>query len=159
MNLKIFGKTKIVFRVEGKPPQKSEWAGKDAQLVINLRKAALKARIKEGLSDCIKTPIKLKLEVYALNPDKMDYRQKGDDDEEKYSGDLDSMIAGVCDYLSRSKEEPGRNNFVPSPLFDNEREVYPDIKILIEDDSLIKIINAEKIISEKPYYVVTVEPI
>jgi hypothetical protein len=154
---KIFGKSKIMFKVEGKPPQKSEWGGKNAQLVIDLRKAALKARTDAGLSDCIKTPVKLKLEVHALNPDKMDYKQKGDDDEEKYSGDLDSMIAGVCDYLSRSKEEPGRNNFVPSSLFDNEPEIYPNIKILIEDDSLIKIINAEKIISKKPYYVVTIE--
>ena len=154
---KIFGKHKIVFQVDGKPPQKSEWGGKNAPLVIDLRKAALKARMDAGLSDCIKTPVKLTLEVYATNPDKMDYRQKGDDDEEKYSGDLDSMIAGVCDYLSRSKEEPGRNNFVPNSLFDDAREVYPNIKILIEDDSLIQIINAKKIISDEPYYVVTIE--
>lgn len=159
MNFKIFGKNKIVFKVKDKPPQKSEWGGKNAQLVINLRKAALKARIDAGLSDCIKTPIKLKLEIHTLNPYKMDYRQKGDNDEEKYGGDLDSLIAGVCDYLSRSKEEPGRNNFVPSPLFDDTPEVYPNIKILIEDDSLIKIITAEKILSKKPYYVVTIEPI
>lgn len=153
----FFGKSKIVFKVDGKPPQKSEWGGKNAQLVIDLRKAALKARIKAGLSECIKTPVKLKLEVHAPNTDKMDYRQKGDNDEEKYHGDLDSLIAGVCDYLSRSKEEPGRNNFVPNPLFDNELEIYPDIPILIEDDSLIKIINAKKIFSEKPHYVVTIE--
>ena len=154
---KIFGKKPIQFTVKGKPPQKSEWGEKNASLVIDLRKAALKARIDAGFSDCIKTPVKLTLEVYATNPDKMDYRQKGDDDEEKYSGDLDSMIAGVCDYLSRSKEEPGRNNFVPSTLFDEAREVYPTIKILIEDDSLIQIINAKKMVSEKPYYVVTLE--
>lgn len=157
MTFKIFGKNKIVFRVEGKPPQKSEWGGKNAQLIIDLRKKALKARIDKGFSDYIKTPVKLTLEVYAINPDKMDYRQKGDNDEEKYSGDLDSMIAGVCDYLSRSKEEPGKNNFKPSSLFDDEPEIYPDKKILIDDDSLIQIINAKKMVSEKSYYVVTIE--
>jgi Holliday junction resolvase RusA-like endonuclease len=154
---KIFGKTKIVFKVNGKPPQKSEWGGKDAPLIIELRKAALKARTKRGLSKCIVTPVKLKLDVYAPNIDDRDYKQTGDDDEKRYIGDLDSLIAGVCDYLSRAPEDPGKNKFVPSPLFDNEPEIAPTIPLIIKDDSQIKTISAKKIISKKTYYVVEVE--
>ena len=155
--MNFFGKTKIVFRVEGKPPQKSEWGGKDAPLVIELRKAALKARTKRGLGKCIVTPVKLNLEVYAPNIDDRDYKQTGDNDEKRYIGDLDSLIAGVCDYLSRTPEDPGKNNFVPSPLFDNEPEIGPTIPLIIKDDSQIKIISAIKMISKKTYYVVEVE--
>ena len=155
---KFFGKSKIVFKVDGKPPQKSAW-GDDAPLVIDLRNAALKARTKIGLDKCITTPVKLKLDVYAPNIDNRDYRQTEDDDEQRYIGDLDSLIAGVCDYLSRSPEEPGRNNFVPSLLFNSYPEIAPTIPLIIKDDSLIKIINAKKIISKKTYYVVEIESI
>ena len=65
---KIFGKTKIVFKVSDKPPQKSGWAGNDAPLVIKLRKNALAARNKLGI-DCISVPVKLKFTVYAPNID------------------------------------------------------------------------------------------
>lgn len=153
----IFSKTKIVFKVDGKPPQKSEWGGKNAPLVIELRKAALKSRTRSGLGKCIVTPVKLKLDVYAPNIDDRDYKQIGDNDEKRYIGDLDSLIAGVCDYLSRVPEEPGKNNFEPSPLFDNEPEIDPTIPLIIKDDSQIKTISAKKIISKKTYYVVEVE--
>ena len=145
-----------MFKVDGKPPQKSEWGGKNAPLVIELRKAALKARTKKGLGKCIVTPVTLKLDVYAPNIDDGDYKQTGDNDEKRYIGDLDSLIAGVCDYLSHARD-PGKNSFVPSPLFENEPEIAPTIPLIIKDDSQIKTISAKKILSKKTYYVVEVE--
>lgn len=153
----IFGKNKIVFRVDGKPPQKSEWGGDNANLVIKLRKTALEARQKTGRSKCIVSPVKLTLVVYAPNIDDRNYKQKGDDDEKKFVGDLDSLIAGVCDYLSCAPEEPGRNNFKPSVLFDTEPDVGPTIPLIIQDDSQVKIIHAEKIVSDELSYVVKIE--
>ena len=154
---KFFGNKNIVFKVYGKPPQKSEWGGKNASLVIALRKAALKARRKAGLHKCITSNVKLKLSVHAPNLDDRDYVQLGDDDEKRYIGDLDSLVAGVCDYLSSTQEEPGKNDFQPSSLFDQEPEIYPTIPLIIKDDSQIKIINAEKIISDTLFYVVEIE--
>jgi Holliday junction resolvase RusA-like endonuclease len=113
-------------------------------------------RTKKGQGKCIVTPVKLNLDVYAPNIDDRDYKQTGDNDEKRYIGDLDSLIAGVCDYLSRAPD-PGKNNFVPSPLFDNDPEIAPTIPLIIKDDSQIKTISAKKIISKKTYYVVEVE--
>ena len=148
---------KIEFKVQGKPPQKSEWGGDNASLVIKLRKAALKAREKTGRDKCITSPVKLNLTVYAPNIDDRYYKQTGDDDEKRFIGDLDSLIAGVCDYLSRAPEEPGRNNFNPSMLFDADPDVGPTVSLIIQDDSQIKIISAKKIISEKLFYIVEIE--
>lgn len=153
----LFGNPKITFTVDGKPPQKSEWGGDNASLVIKLRKAALKARKESGHEKCIESPVKLNLIVYAPNFDDRDYIQSGNDDEKRYVGDLDSLVAGVCDYLSKAPEKPGRNNFFPSVLFDQEHEIGPTISLIIEDDSQIKMIHAEKIISDKLFYVVEIE--
>lgn len=153
----LFGNSKITFKVDGKPPQKSEWGGDNASLVIKLRKAALKARKESGCEKCIVSPVKLNLIVRAPNLDDRNYIQSGNDDEKRYVGDLDSLVAGVCDYLSKAPEKPGRNNFFPSDLFDQEPEINPTIPILIEDDSQIKIIHAKKIISDKLFYVVEIE--
>jgi len=153
----FFGNKNIVFKVNGKPPQKSKWSGKNADLVIALRKAALESRKRAGLDKCITSNVKLKLSVHAPNFDNRDYVQSGDFDDERYVGDLDSLVAGVCDYLSKAPEEPGRNNFFPSPLFDQEPDIGPTISLIIEDDSQIKIISAEKIISDELFYVVEIE--
>jgi len=153
----LFGNSKIIFKVDGKPPQKSEWGGDNASSVIKLRKAALKARGDVGRDRCITSPVKLNLIVYAPNIDDRNYKQTGDDDEKRFIGDLDSLIAGVCDYLSRAPEEPGRNKFKPSILFDTELDVGPTIPLIIQDDSQIKVINAEKIISDELSYVVEIE--
>lgn len=158
MNFKnLFSNKKIVFKVDGKPPQKSEWGGENARLIIKLRKAALEARQKAGQNKCITSPVKLSLIVYAPNIDNRNYKQKGDYDEKRFVGDLDSLIAGVCDYLSRAPEEPGRNNFKPSELFDSEPDVGSTIPLIIQDDSQIKIIHAEKIVSGELSYVVEIE--
>jgi hypothetical protein len=140
----IFRKTKIVFTVDDKPPKKSKWGGKNANLVIKLRKAALEARKKVGLNKCISESVSLKLTVYAPNIDDRNYKQSGDEDLKKYIGDLDSLVAGVCDYLSSVRTEPGENKFKPSPLFEDEPDINPKFAILIDDDSHIKIISAEK---------------
>lgn len=153
----LFGNSKIIFKVDGKPPQKSEWGGDNANLVIKLRKAALKARKKSGRDKYITSPVKLNLIVHAPNIDDRDYIQKGDYDEKRFIGDLDSLIAGVCDYLSRAPEKPGRNNFEPSVLFETEPDVGPTVTLIIEDDSQIKIISAEKIVSDDLFYVVEIE--
>ena len=154
---KFFNPKKITFRVPGKPPHKSEWGGDNASLVIKLRKAALDARNKAGYDKCVTSPVKLKMTVYAPNIDDRYYKQSGNDDDKRYIGDLDSLIAGTCDYLSRAPEEPGRNNFYPSSLFDKEPDIGPTIPLIIKDDSQIKIISAEKIFSKNPSYVVEIE--
>ncbi len=153
----LFGNSKIVFTVDGKPPQKSKWGGDNASLIIKLRKAALKARGKAGRDKCITSPVKLDLTVYAPNIDDRNYKQTGDDDEKRYIGDLDSLIAGVCDHISHAREEPGRNNFNPSKLFDQEPDIDPTIPLIIQDDSQVEGISAKKIFSDKLSYVVEIE--
>lgn len=149
---------KIIFKVDGKPPPKSQWSGTHANLVIKLRRAALEARTK-AQEDVFDFPVKLKLQVYASNLNDRYYRQLGDEDKKRYVGDLDSLIAGICDYLSPAPVKPGQNKFSPSPLFEKFPEIGPTIPIIIRDDSQIQSIVAEKIFSEKPYYVVEIEPI
>lgn len=150
-------KKRITFNVLGKPPQKSRWKNKNnAALIINLRKKALESRKAAGFSKSIRLPVKLKLTVYAPNIDKTTYVQKGDDDEERYIGDLDSLVAGVCDYLQPGPKS-GENNFQPHPLFDSNQEVWPTIPIILENDSQIISISAKKKTSKKLYYKVELE--
>jgi len=157
MNIKkIFSKKSITFTVTGKPPQKSQWGTKDAELVIKLREAALKARNNAGINQCITTPIKLSITIYAPNIDDINYSQDIVDDPKLYIGDLDSLVAGICDYLHKGPKK--ENKFIPSPLFDNKPEIGPDIPLIIDDDSKIISIMAEKKVSEKQiYYTVKIE--
>ncbi len=157
---RFFDKVKITFEVDGKPPQKSGWAGNDAPLIIKLRKTALAARNKLGI-DCISVPVKLKLTVYAPNIDDKDDTQfrTTKKESDKYVGDLDSLIAGICDYLSRVPTDPGENNFQPSLLFNDHPEIDPTIPLIIKDDSLIKNVMADKKESKhnEIYYVMEIE--
>lgn len=148
-------KKQIKFDVKGKPPQKSQWGEeKAAPSIINLRDAALKARTKAGINKCFASPVKMKLTVYAPNIDNPDYVQTGDDDEKRYVGDLDSLIAGVCDYLRAGP--PIANNFKPSALFNEKPEIGPDVALIIKDDSQIVSIRAKKKHSSKLHYVVQI---
>ena len=150
-------KKSIKFDVNGKPPQKSEWSeNKTAIQIINLRETALKARTKAGMNKCFTSPVKMKLTVYAPNIDKQEYKQKGDDDENRYVGDLDNLVAGICDCLGASKTKPGENNFAPSKLFDDKPEIRPEIPIIIQDDSQIVSIRAKKKQSSKLHYIVQI---
>ena len=49
----MFGHSKkITFKVDGKPPQKSQWRNENAHLIIKLRQAALDARKKAKITKC-----------------------------------------------------------------------------------------------------------
>lgn len=152
MTLKnIFGRKPILFTVQGKPPQKSQWGTKDAELIIKLREAALKARIDSGYKTHLKTNIKLNVTIYAPNVDDREYVQVTPDDPKLYIGDLDSLVAGICEYLHKGPKK-GENKFQPSPLFDDKPEIRPEIPIIIDDDSRITKIMAKKVTKNQTYY-------
>jgi len=150
---------RLSFTVHDKPPRKSQWGGgqTNASLIIKLRKAALESRRRANLASCLTTKIRLRLTVFAPNIDDRDYRQTDDNDPKRYVGDLDSLIAGVCDYISRCTPSPGENSFEPSPLFNSEPDISPTIPILINDDSQIQSVAAQKITSESMSYTVEIE--
>ena len=148
----LFCNPKIIFKVDGKPPQKSEWGGKNADLVIKLREAALQARNKSGFDQCFTTPIKLSITIHVP-----DYSQLIIDDPKLHVGDLDSLVAGVCDYLHKGPKK-GENKFELSSLFDSKPEIGPDIPLIIDDDSKITNIIAEKKVTKgKTFYEVEIE--
>lgn len=147
-------KTKISFDVDDKPPRKSQW-GKDAKLIIKLRESALKARNDEGIDKYFSGRVKLNLIIYSPNIANITYQQTGNDDPEKFVGDLDSFVAGVCDYLHKGPKK-GENNFEPSPLFDDKPEIGPDAPLIIYDDSQIVEINAKKEEGDSTHYHVEV---
>ncbi len=136
------GKTKISFDVYDKPPKKSQWGKDNAKLIIKLREAALKARNDKGIKKYYTGHVKLNLIVYAPNITNLNYIQKDDDDPEKYIGDLDSLVAGVCDYIQKGPKE--ENLFTAHPSFKNKPEIAPDKALIIYDDSQIVEINAKK---------------
>jgi len=152
MNLR---KTKICFDVNDKPPRKSQWGKDDAKLIIKLREAALKARNDLNISKCFSGRVKLNLIIYSPNVTDLNYVQSGNDDPEKFVGDLDSFVAGVCDYLHKGPKT-GENNFEPSPLFEDKPEIGPDVSLIICDDSQIVEINAKKEVRETTSYHVEV---
>jgi len=147
-------KKRIVFDVEGKPPKKSNWGTDDADLVIKFREEALKARTKEGLSDYFHDSIKLNLIVYAPNIIDMNYKQTGDDDPKKFVGDLDSLVAGVCEYLQPAPTNP---DLKINPILQEKKEIGPDVALIIKNDSQIVEINAKKILDNRLHYHVEIE--
>jgi len=147
-------KKQISFDVEGKPPKKSQWGTSDAILVIKLREAALKSRNDAYLFPCYHGPIKLNLTVYAPNITYMKYKQYGDDDPNKFIGDLDSLVSGVCEYLQPA---PKDITFEPSPLFNGKNEIGPDIPLIIKNDSQIVEVCAKKMHDDFLHYHVEIE--
>ena len=152
---KVKMKKTIVFDVKGKPPKKSQWGTDDANLVIKLREEALKARNDAEIFGCYHGHIKLSLVVYAKNITHMQYRQIGDDDPKKFIGDLDSLVAGVCEYLQRAI--PQDDTFTPSSLFEAKPEIGPEVPLIIKNDSQIVEINAKKMFDENLHYRVEIE--
>ncbi len=146
---------KTSFNVTGKPPKKSQWGTDDADLVVKLREAALIARKNDGFPEGYEGNVKLNLIIYAPNIVDVDYQQTGDDDPKKFIGDLDSLVAGVCEYLHKGPKK-GENNFEPSPLFDNKPEIGPEVPLIIDDDSQIVEIDAKKELDETTHYHVEV---
>jgi len=134
---------KINFNVNDKPPRKSQWGKDDAKLIIKLREAALKARNDEGINSYYAGHVKLNLIIFAPNITNLNYKPTGDNDPEKFVGDLDSFVAGICDYLHKGPID-GENDFKVHPLFHDKPEIAPDIPLIIFDDSQIIEINAKK---------------
>ncbi len=148
-------KSKIRFDVDDKPPKKSQWGKDDAKLIIKLREAALKARNDAGIEKPHTGHVKLNLTIYAPNIANLNYRQTGNEDPEKFVGDLDSFVAGVCDYLHKGPID-GENNFKTHPLFYDKHEIRPDVPLIINDDSQIIEINAKKESDDTIHYRVEV---
>ena len=146
---------KISFDVYEKPPKKSNWGTDDAKLVVKFRESALIARENAGIHECYDGPVKLNLIVYAPNIADKNYKQTGDDDPKKFIGDLDSLVAGVCEYLHKGPKK-GENYFQPSPLFDDKPEIGPEVALIINDDSKIVEINAKKEPDDTTHYHVEV---
>jgi hypothetical protein len=123
-------------------------------LIIKFREEALKARTKAELLECFHEPVKLNLIVYAPNTTDMKYKQTDDNDPIKYVGDLDSLVAGVCEYLQPAPTNPDTKI---NPIFNEKREIGPAVALLVENDSQIVEINAKKIHDETLHYHVEIE--
>ncbi len=141
---------KIKFEVDGRPPRKSNWGDKDTELIIKLRKAALVARKDAGEDEGFDKPVKIKLTVYATNIIDMEYKQSGDDDPDRFVGDLDSLIAGVCEYLQPAPENP---EIKIDPMLKKGDGISHDRALIIKNDSQIVEINAKKEKGEHHYKV------
>ena len=145
---------KIKFRVEGKPPKKdgsqSLWSEKSTQapLVFQLRQKALEARKEAKIDECFHELVKLEVKVYSPYITKKDHHQ--------HVGDLDTLVAGIFEAIQPA---PKNETLRPHKIFDENPEIIPSIPLLVEDDSFIVSINAEKIQSDSTYYTVEIIPI
>ena len=84
----------------------------------------------------------------------MKYIQTGDDDPKRYVGDLDSLVAGVCEYLQPAPNNP---ELEINPILNEKKEIGRDVALIVENDSQIVEINAKKEKSETLRYHVDVE--
>ena len=137
-------------------PKKSNWGKKDANLIIKLREQVLQARKHAGFSDCFHGDVKLNLIIFAPNITDMKYKQTGDDDPKRIVGDLDSLVADICEYLQPAPTDP---TLTINPIFDGKNEIAPSIALIIENDSQIVKINAKKVFDEVLHYHVEIESI
>ncbi len=145
---------RIVFDVDGKPPKKSNWGTDDAPLVVQFRETALNARETVGIQEGYEGPVKLTLIVFAPNILDMDYKQTGDDDPKKFIGDLDSLVAGVCEYLQPAPTNP---DLEIHHIFDGRDNIAPHLPLIIKNDAQIVEINAKKEIDIDLHYRVEIE--
>ena len=146
---------KISFDVKGKPPKKSEWGKDDAHLIVEFRQAAFDARMETvGCMEGYDGPIKLSLTVFAPNITNMDYKQTGDDDPGKFVGDLDSLVAGVCEYLQPAPTNP---DMILNDIFEGKDDIAPRRPLIIKNDAQIVEINAKKMIDDALHYFVEIE--
>lgn len=149
---KLFGKTKIVFTVEGKPPQKSRW-GDENNLVANFRKAASKAKLDAKLDRSLSGPVRLNLTIYAKNIIDRQRQETFPNDPDAYIGDLDNLVTGICEYMQSGPVNPDTK----FSSFLNNSEADPKKEILIHDDAQFIEIFSRKIESKKNYYHVEIE--
>ena len=94
-------------------------------------------------------PVKLNLIVYAPIIVDKDHKQTGDDDPKKFIGDLDSLTAGVCDYLQPAPTNPDLDI---SNMFDGRDDIGPLVPLIIKDDAQIVEINAKKKEDDTTHY-------
>ncbi len=148
---------KIEFIVRDIPPKKdgakSMWLkDSEAPRIISLRKAALDAMKKASLNGCILSPVKLEVTVFA--PSSQFIRKSGN-----YIGDLDTLIAGICDGLQAAHS----NTPIAHALFQSLQtpEIHPKHKLLLDDDAQVMAIVAKKIHldNSQPYYQIVLEVI
>jgi hypothetical protein len=149
---------KIEFTVQDIPPKKdganSMWLkNSEAPRILSLRKAALDAMKKAGLKACILSPVKL--EVTVLAPSSQFIRNSGN-----YIGDLDTLVAGICDGLQAAHS----NTPIAHALFQNLQtpEIHPNHKLLLNDDAQVMTIVAKKERldnSQQTYYQIVLEAI
>jgi Holliday junction resolvase RusA-like endonuclease len=121
------------------------WTSKEVDRVFELRKNAFEARRKLNMDDCFHVPVKLELIIYHSNITRI----KSSHD---YVGDLDSIIAGVCESL-----RPADKQVISVPKFNGYEEFGPRISLILEDDAQVIEIAANKIQSNTPYYSVIIE--
>ena len=134
------------FEVKGLPPKKdganSMWGKKlESERLVALRQAALKAFSGQPL---LQSNIKLTLKIHIpVN--------------NRSIGDLDTFVTGVCDGLM--KRDPRSKLYEETWSNPEYRDVHPDIRIAIVDDSQVINIRAEKVIADidKQWYEVILE--
>ena len=150
----------IEFIVEGKPPRKRDnqsiWKHPTESLrVALLREKASEACKNVGLEGHFNYhPVKLEIMIFASNITARDYIQKNNDDPDKYVGDLDSFITGICDSL-----KPINLQVKPGEVFQGREDIDPVKPIILKDDSQIVSIVAKKIQSNDSHYVVRIESV
>lgn len=150
---------KIEFTVQNIPPKKgsgiSMWSSNiEVPRIIALREKALEAMKKAGLNQCFLSPVKLELTVFAKQLQLRSHTSG------YYVGDLDTLIAGVCDGLQAADKKTPLAHELIQKL--EHTEIDPRHKLLIHDDSLVTSIIANKVTiddGQQEHYKVVVEPI
>ena len=142
---------RITVRVQGKPPKKgsgkSIWSNEQqAERVMKLRTAAADMKEKSGVTEPLKPPISMRIDVRS--PHITDRKDAPDE----YIGDLDSLVAGILDAL-----RPADHNTTPHEMFKRDKRVDPTRPIMFEDDAKITRITAEKRQGGYDEYSVTLE--
>lgn len=128
---------KIEFFVESFPPKKdgasSMWGkNNEAPRIIKLRERALSEKKKMGLQDSFKSSIALEISIYIPRS------------QFESIGDLDNFITGICDGLQAAPHNalPYLHEIFKKPGY---REIDPKKAILIDNDSRVTSIKAQKI--------------
>lgn len=116
----------IRFTVHSVPPNKNRHMWSDCVqsiLLYAMRKEAFAAKRAESI-ELYTRPIGIELTIYGTNDDR------------EQVGDLDNLLAGVCDGLSRRPRNP---NSKPSDWsdFENDENAGPNKSLLYEDDKII----------------------
>ena len=141
---------KIRVEIDGRPPNKrkakSIWRGPMAERVLNLRLAILDEKKKLGIRGPLKQRVKMTLAVHGPNIDNPKLPQT-------YVGDIDSLVAGICDSIRKADHNMVR----PSRVFDDRPEVGHDKPLLITDDSQVVRVGATKSESGRDRYVLVIE--